>query len=96
MHESKLETGAAHAARQAPFTHQPTLYLPNSAALVYHGQGNVTGTQENPANIGDIQNVMGLLFSSAVFVGMFNALTVQPLVAAERVVFYRGGCVKEM
>lgn len=43
--------------------------MPTRAALVYHGQGNVTGTEENPANIGDIQNVMGLLFSSAVFVG---------------------------
>ena len=27
------------------------------------------GIEEAPANIGNIQNVMGLLFSSAIFVG---------------------------
>jgi hypothetical protein len=31
----------------------------------------------------------GLLFSTAIFMGMFNAMSVQPLVASERIVFYR-------
>lgn len=53
--------------------------------ITYRGRGHI----EAPANIGSVQNVMGLLFSAAIFMGMFNAMSVQPLVAAERVVFYR-------
>ncbi|KAL4434347.1 hypothetical protein ABPG75_000788 [Micractinium tetrahymenae] len=53
--------------------------------ITYRNQGYI----QAPANIGSVQNVMGLLFSAAIFMGMFNAMSVQPLVAAERVVLYR-------
>lgn len=41
------------------------------------------------ADIGTVQNIMGLIFSQAIFLGMFNAMTVQAVIAAERAVFYR-------
>lgn len=55
---------------------QPTAVPPSSspclaAALVFHGQGHLTNTEEDPATIGNIQNVMGLLFSSSIFVGAY-------------------------
>ena len=85
------------------------MHGPPRAGITFLGQGQVDGTEEQPANIGDIQartrwgsrraaaheglagsrsahpqsppcpalrpaaqNVMGLLFSAAIFVGMFN------------------------
>ncbi|KAJ7174242.1 hypothetical protein O6H91_Y542400 [Diphasiastrum complanatum] len=37
----------------------------------------------------DIFNVMGALYSSVLFIGVNNAASVQPLVAIERIVYYR-------
>ncbi|CAL8463057.1 g2591 [Coccomyxa elongata] len=41
------------------------------------------------ANIGNIQNVMGVLYSATNFQGMFNLMNVLPIVGFERGVFYR-------
>jgi len=39
--------------------------------------------------IGNIQNVMGVLYSATNFQGMFNLMNVLPVVGYERSVFYR-------
>ncbi|KAK9826588.1 hypothetical protein WJX74_004476 [Apatococcus lobatus] len=41
------------------------------------------------AKVGDVQNVLGVLYSSTIFQGNFNYMTVLPVVAYERAVFYR-------
>ena len=53
--------------------------------LVYLNQGHVP----SPASISTVQNILGLLFSMAVFVGMFNAINVQQVVFTERVIYFR-------
>ncbi|GLC42336.1 hypothetical protein PLESTM_001322300 [Pleodorina starrii] len=54
-------------------------------AAVYWGEGRVP----NPATIANVQNVMGIMFSSSNFLGMVNLMSVMPVVGYERVVFYR-------
>jgi hypothetical protein len=41
------------------------------------------------ATIGNVQNVMGIIYSSVSYQGMFNFVTVMPVVASERLVLYR-------
>ena len=45
--------------------------------------GNKRATQQ------DVQNVMGVLYASVLFLGVNNASSVQPVVSVERSVFYR-------
>eukprot|EP00877_Chromochloris_zofingiensis_P010755 jgi/Chrzof1/5933/Cz16g21030.t1 len=52
---------------------------------MYYKQGNIP----EPATIANVQNVMGILFSSTNFLGMTNMMAVMPVVGSERVVFYR-------
>ena len=40
-------------------------------------------------DVSTVQNIMGLIFSMAIFNGMFNCMTVMPIISAERSVFYR-------
>ncbi|EFJ39882.1 hypothetical protein VOLCADRAFT_40167, partial [Volvox carteri f. nagariensis] len=54
-------------------------------AAVYWGEGRVP----DPAGIANVQNVMGIMFSSSNFLGMVNLMSVLPVVGYERVVFYR-------
>ncbi|KAG2488519.1 hypothetical protein HYH03_012840, partial [Edaphochlamys debaryana] len=54
-------------------------------AAVYWGEGRIP----NPADIGSVQNVMGIMFASSNFLGMTNLMSVMPVVGYERVVFYR-------
>ncbi|GAB4819215.1 hypothetical protein N2152v2_006261 [Parachlorella kessleri] len=54
--------------------------------ITYINEGKL---DESGVGISTVQNIMGLIYSMAIFLGMFNAMTVQPVVAAERVVFYR-------
>ncbi|KAL4442124.1 hypothetical protein ABPG77_011385 [Micractinium sp. CCAP 211/92] len=56
--------------------------------LVYLNQGRL-GDSGDTVDVSTVQNIMGLIFVLTVFLGMFNAMTVQPVVAAERLVFYR-------
>ena len=39
--------------------------------------------------MGGVLNIMGVLFSSTLFLGISDCLTVQHLMAAQREVFYR-------
>jgi ABC-type multidrug transport system ATPase subunit/ABC-type multidrug transport system permease subunit len=55
--------------------------------LVYLNQGDLTSGEE--ASVSTVQNIMGLTFTLTIFQGMFNCMTVQPVMAAERTVFYR-------
>ncbi|KAG2425086.1 hypothetical protein HXX76_013995 [Chlamydomonas incerta] len=52
---------------------------------IYWGEGHFP----IPAGIANVQNVMGIMFSSANFMGMTNLMSVMPVVGYERVVFYR-------
>ncbi|CAM6091822.1 unnamed protein product [Calypogeia fissa] len=50
---------------------------------VFWGLGKKRGTEQ------DVLNLMGGLYCSVLFVGATNALTVQPVVGIERIVYYR-------
>ncbi|PNH10990.1 Pleiotropic drug resistance protein 1, partial [Tetrabaena socialis] len=52
---------------------------------IYWGQGSMP----NPAGIANVQNIMGVLFSSSSFLGMLGMNSVQPVLGFERVVYYR-------
>ncbi|KXZ56523.1 hypothetical protein GPECTOR_1g47 [Gonium pectorale] len=52
---------------------------------IYWNEGNMAA----PATVGNVQNVMGVLYSSCSFLGMLGMNSVQPLLGFERVVFYR-------
>ncbi|KAK9907686.1 hypothetical protein WJX75_008105 [Coccomyxa subellipsoidea] len=53
---------------------------------MFWGRGRLP---KNGAKIGDVQNVMGVLYSATNFQGMFNLMNVLPIVGFERGVFYR-------
>lgn len=56
-------------------------------ALIY---GSVYWNEgSNPSTATDVQNIIGALYSSTVFLGVFNMLTIQPIISRERTVFYR-------
>lgn len=44
---------------------------------------------DNRSTVSGVLNIMGVLFSSTLFVGISNCLSIQHLVAAQRTVFYR-------
>lgn len=49
-----------------------------------------------PTSVSYVQNVTGVIFSSTNFLGMTNLMAVLPVVATDRVVFYResrGACM---
>ncbi|GIL42549.1 hypothetical protein Vafri_515 [Volvox africanus] len=58
-------------------------------ALVYGSIYWNQGRLPNPASVGSVQNVMGVLYSSSTFLGMLGMNSVQPLLGFERVVYYR-------
>ncbi|KXZ50448.1 hypothetical protein GPECTOR_16g622 [Gonium pectorale] len=60
-------------------------HVPFVYAAIYWGEGKVP----LQANIGNVQAVMGIMFSSSNFIGMTNLMSVMPVVGYERVVFYR-------
>ncbi len=41
------------------------------------------------AQVADVQNVLGILFSATQFLGMTNMMAIMPILGYERVVFYR-------
>lgn len=57
--------------------------------ITYINQGDIPKAPGTTTSIANVQNVLGLLFSMAIFLGMFNSITVQPLCSSERLVFYR-------
>ncbi len=66
-----------------------TLCISLIYGLTYLNQGRAIRPGSAPASTSTVQNIMGLIFSMSIFNGMFNAMTVLPLISAERVVFYR-------
>ena len=54
--------------------------------ITYVGQGQIPGTGATTANI---QNVVGLLYSSSLFTGVLNCNLILPVLMNEREVFYR-------
>ena len=50
---------------------------------IFWQRGNKQKTQQ------DVQNVMGVLYASVLFLGVNNSSSVQPVVSVERAVFYR-------
>lgn len=41
------------------------------------------------ASVGNVQNIMGVLYSCTTFLGMFNMMSVMPILGYERSVMYR-------
>ncbi|KAL4527487.1 hypothetical protein Ndes2526B_g08823 [Nannochloris sp. 'desiccata'] len=66
-----------------------TLCISLIYGLTYLNEGKAIRPGAPPASVSTVQNIMGLIFSMSIFNGMFNAMTVLPLISAERVVFYR-------
>lgn len=65
------------------------LLMTAACALVYGTMYYKVGSVPSPAAIGNVQNVMGVLFSGANFLGNINLMSGMPVFSAERVVFYR-------
>jgi len=62
-----------------------TLIVSFIYGATYYKQGVI----HSPAQMSDVQNVMGVMFSSSNFLGMTNLMSIMPLVGYERIVFYR-------
>ncbi|WIA42005.1 hypothetical protein OEZ86_009302 [Tetradesmus obliquus] len=65
-------------------------FLTLCVAFIYGSMYFKAGHLPKPyAAMGNVQNIMGIMFSSTNFLGMTNLMAVMPLVGMERVVFYR-------
>lgn len=60
-----------------------TLIMALLFGTIYWGIGT------NRSTMVDVMNIMGSLYTSALFLGIFNLLVVLPVVDADRAVFYR-------
>lgn len=65
------------------------LLMTIACAIVYGSMYYKAGRISNPASIGNVQNIMGVLFSAANFLGNINLMSGIPVFGTERVVFYR-------
>jgi len=66
-----------------------TLSIALIYGLTYLNEGKALDPGSESADFATVQNIMGLIFSMAIFNGMFNCMTVMPLISSERSVFYR-------
>ncbi len=66
-----------------------TLLIALLYGLVYLNEGKAVRDGSESADQASVQNILGLMFSLAIFNGMFNCMTVMPLIFGERTVFYR-------
>lgn len=66
-----------------------TLVIALIYGLVYLNEARALRPDSESASQGTIQNVLGLMFSLAIFNGMFNCMTVMPVIFGERIVYYR-------
>ena len=57
--------------------------------LTYLNEAKAVRPGSDPAGVSVVQNIMGLIFSMAIFNGMFNCMAIMPIIGAERTVFYR-------
>lgn len=60
-------------------------------ALKIHMSADTTHVNNSHAgaSIGNVQNIMGVLYSCTTFLGMFNMMGVMPILGYERSVMYR-------
>ena len=49
----------------------------------------VNGMGDAGGSVGTVQNIMGVLYSCTTFLGMFNMMSVMPILGYERSVMYR-------
>ncbi|KDD76344.1 ABC-2 type transporter, partial [Helicosporidium sp. ATCC 50920] len=67
-----------------------TLVIALIYGVTYLHKGDLDRVADGqPLTVAAVQNIAGLSFSMVMFLGMFNCMTVQPVVYAERIVFYR-------
>lgn len=66
-----------------------TLIIALIYGLVYLNEAKALRAGSESADQGTIQNILGLMFSLAIFNGMFNCMTVMPVIFGERTVYYR-------
>ena len=66
-----------------------TLLIALLYGLIYLNEGKAVREGSEGADQAAVQNILGLMFSLAIFNGMFNCMTVMPLIFGERTVFYR-------
>ena len=57
--------------------------------LVYLNEAKQIRPGSDPTDPATIQNLLGLMFSLTIFNGMFNCMTVMPVIFGERTVYYR-------
>jgi hypothetical protein len=60
-----------------------------AVSLLYGTTYYKQGVIQNPSSVANIQNVVGIMFSSSNFLGMTNLMSSMALLGSERVVFYR-------
>ncbi len=65
------------------------LFICTFMALVYGCIYYTTASYGSTLRLADMQNVMGVMYSSVNYLGMINLMTVLPLAGMERIVFYR-------
>jgi hypothetical protein len=65
------------------------LFITLLASLLYGSLYYKAAALGPTARIADVQNIIGIMFSSTNFMGVTNMQSVLPLTYAERVVFYR-------
>lgn len=66
-----------------------TLVIALIYGLVYLNEARSIRPGSEAASQATIQNILGLMFSLAIFNGMFNCMTVMPVIFGERTVYYR-------
>lgn len=66
-----------------------TLTIALIYGLVYLNEAKALRPESESASQDTIQNILGLMFSLAIFNGMFNCMTVMPVIFGERTVYYR-------
>jgi ABC-type multidrug transport system ATPase subunit len=66
-----------------------TLAIALVYGLTFLNEAKVLHNGSTSVGIDVVQNIMGLIFSLAIFNGMFNLMTVLPIISAERAVYYR-------
>jgi hypothetical protein len=66
-------------------------FLTLCVAFVYGSMYLGAGRLSSPASMGDVQNIMGILFSSTSFLGMTNLMAAMPLMGESKL--YRAASV---
>lgn len=71
------------------FFFHPQLGITLGVSLLYGTTYYKQGIIQNPSSVANIQNIVGIMFSSSNFLGMTNLMSSMALLGSERVVFYR-------